>query len=211
MEPALYERCSACGTVQRVPPLRAAHEAACCRCSLRLPDPRQPHGDPTPTFAAALAALILYPFAITLPILSLERLGQTAEASVWSGSVGLVVQGELFVGSVVLLCSVVLPLVKLISLLLVTGLGARLARHHRLRTWHLVERTGRWGMLDVLLVAVLVAWLKLGDLVRVSPGPGAVAFTLCVLLSLLASALFDPRSIWHEAPASVAREAPESA
>jgi len=173
------------------------NEAACVRCSTRLLDPRRPV-DATPAFATALAALILYPLAVSLPILSLQRFGQQTEASIWSGSVGLLAKGELFVGAVVLLCSVVLPILKLLSLLLLTGLGPRLARHQRVRTLHLIELTGRWGMLDVLLIAVLVAWLKLGDLVRVTPGPGALAFTVCVLLSLAASAQFDARAIWHE-------------
>ncbi len=64
------------------------------------------------------------------------------------------------------------------------------------RTYRVIEWAGRWGMLDVLLIALLVAWIKIGDLVEVSPGPGALTFTLCVLLSLLASAHFDPHALW---------------
>ena len=53
-------------------------------------------------------------------------------------------------------------------------------------------------MLDVLLIAVLVAWIKIGDLVEVTAGPAAIAFTACVVLSLLASAWFDPHFLWDE-------------
>ena len=53
-------------------------------------------------------------------------------------------------------------------------------------------------MLDVLLIAVVVAWVKVGDLVEVTPGPATLTFTLVVLFSLLASAWFDPHSIWDE-------------
>ena len=56
-------------------------------------------------------------------------------------------------------------------------------------------------MLDVLLVAMLVAALKLGDIVNVTPGPGVIAFAACVFMSLLASASFDPHHLW-EAPRS---------
>ncbi len=59
-----------------------------------------------------------------------------------------------------------------------------------------MEWTGRWGMLDVLLVAILVAALKIGNVVSVTPGLGAVAFTGCVVLSLLATASFDPHQLW---------------
>ena len=208
---SLYETCASCGLAQRVPAVAAGSEAVCVRCEHRLAGGSTPPRDATPTFAAALAAALLYPVAIGLPIMELERFGSRSEASIWSGSVGLLREGELFVGGVVLLCSIVLPLGKLVSLLAITALGHRLAERARARAWRFVELTGRWGMLDVLLIAVLVAWLKLGDLVRVTPGPAAIAFTACVLLSLVASALFDPRVLWSVGPASDDAETPRRA
>jgi paraquat-inducible protein A len=120
-------------------------------------------------------------------------------ASIWSGSFGLLREGELFVGSVVLLCSVVLPLAKLVGLVVLCT-SERFSRRHKARFYHAVELAGRWGMLDVLLIAVVVAWVKIGDLVEVRPGPAALAFTVCVLLSLVASARFDPHSLWQSDP-----------
>ena len=144
----------------------------------------------------------------------LERFGHVSDASIWTGSVGLLSEGELFVGGVVLVCSVLLPLGKLGSLLLITSRGVRGSHAFRVagapsgsahkrartwaRTWRVVELTGRWGMLDVLLISVVVAWIKIGDLVEVTPGPAALAFTACVLLSLVASAAFDPHALWQE-------------
>ena len=70
-------------------------------------------------------------------------------------------------------------------------------RHrHRALMYHLVELLGRWGMLDVLLVAVMIAYVKLGDLITIQPGPGLQAFIIMVLLSLLASLCFNPRLMW---------------
>ena len=190
------EACDACGRVQVIPEVPPHHEAACERCEATIQDPRSESHDLTPTFALALTGLILYPSAITLPIMELERMGHRSEASVLGGSLGLLRDGEVLVGLVVFLCSVVLPCAKLLSLLVITCIAPRLARPHRRRTWHFVELTGRWGMLDVLLIACLVAWLKLGDLVQVAAGPGMLAFALCVLASLLASACFHPKSLW---------------
>jgi len=151
------------------------------------------------SFGAALAALVLYPLAILLPVLRIERFGHSRSASIWEGSVGLLQEGELVVGGVVLVCSVILPLAKLGALLALTG-TSWLRRHHAARTYRLVEWTGRWGMLDVLLVAMLVAWIKVGELVRVEAQPAAALFALCVALSLLASAWFDPHSLWADEP-----------
>lgn len=65
-------------------------------------------------------------------------------------------------------------------------------------SWRIVDLSGRWGMLDVLLVAVVVAWVKLGDLVQIEAGPAALAFTTVVILSLVATALFDPHAMWDD-------------
>lgn len=149
--------------------------------------------------AISLAALILYPLAIGLPIMRLERFGHSTEASVLGGSLGLLEEGEVFVGGLVFLCSVCLPLFKLLALLILCLFDSMAARR-RSHFYHAIEFTGRWGMLDVLLVAIVVAWVKIGDLVQVAAGPGAIAFCAMVVLSLTASANFDPHSIWRDVP-----------
>ncbi len=110
----------------------------------------------------------------------------------------LLTSGQWFVGAIVFLCSVLLPLGKLGALFILSRDQVALRAHHRAWTYRFVEWTGRFGMLDVLLVAILVAVMKLGSVVTIRPGPAAVAFTCCVLLSLLASSLFDPHSLWED-------------
>jgi paraquat-inducible protein A len=152
------------------------------------------------TAAIALTGLILYPLAITLPMLEIEKFGHSHQASILDGVATLFASGHFIVGVVVLLCSIVLPLGKLLSLLALTAGGLFMHTHHRAFVYRLVELTGRWGMLDVLLVAILVAVLKLGDVVTVTAGPAALAFTCSVVLSLLATASFDPHRIWSAEP-----------
>lgn len=196
--------CHCCGLVQRRPPAGAlvarATRLRCVRC--HTPLGRRRSGNDT-TAALALAALVLLPLGVTLPVLRLERLGHLSEASIWSGGVSLLADGQLFVGLVVLVCSVLLPLLKLIALFTLAGGGPLLRPRMRALTWRLVEWTGRWGMLDVLLVALLVAAVKLGEMAEITAGPGVVAFTACVLFNLLASASFDPHASWN-APAEAA-------
>ena len=156
------------------------------------------------TFYLALAALILYPLAISLPIMRIERFGNLSEASIWTGSVGLLRQGEVLVGAIVLLCSVLIPLAKLTGLLFITSSSTLLTRRRRVHAYRWIEWTGRFGMLDVLLIAIVVAWIKFGDLLEVSAGPAALTFASVVLLSLAASASFDPHALWEgeQQPAS---------
>lgn len=143
-------------------------------------------------------ALTLFPAAVLLPVFEVEQFGRVVEASLWSGSLGLLGRGELFIGLVVLVCSLCLPVLKLSALLLVTAGRDWLASRHRRLGWRLVEWTGRWGMLDVLLVAVLVAWMKMGELVEFTVGPGLWVFAAVVLLSLTASAQYDPHALWED-------------
>jgi len=192
--------CPHCGLVQRLPgPLPPGQRTVCARCEGTLPAPASPGAGNDAAAAFALAALVLYPLGITLPLMKIEQLGHTQAASVLEGVTALLSAGNVLAGIVVLVCSVILPLLKLLALLaLATGRG--LGPRHQALTYRLVEWTGRWGMLDVLLVAILVAVLKLGDLMSVRLGPGLLAFTTCVTLSLVAAALFDPRRLWEPQP-----------
>lgn len=190
--------CHCCGLIQEAPPLPPRTRARCARCRTVVSDPGHQAKSNSRTAAAALAGLILFPFAVGLPIMTIERFGHSRASSIWTGTLELLGHGEWFVGLVVLSCSLVIPLFKLIGLLGITVFGRAISKRWRASTYRFIELAGRWGMLDVLLIAVVVAWVKVGDLVEVTPGPAALTFTLVVLLSLIASACFDPHAIWEE-------------
>ena len=189
--------CHCCGLVHRIPVIGVRSVACCTRCRSVVRHgvhPRSTHR----SAALALAALILYPLAMWLPVMQIERLGHQSQASIWSGMVTLLAEGHWFVGVAVLLFSVLAPVGKLFLIFGLCVGQRRVARQDRARAYRLIELIGRWGMVDVLLVAILVAVVKLGDLVEVQPGPGVVLFGVVVILSLLASAAFDPHAIWEE-------------
>jgi len=186
--------CHCCGQVHRLPTVPANSVACCVRCAAVIRHAAHPRSSAR-TAALASAALIIYPFALLMPVMQIERLGHTTDASIWAGMVGLLAEGHLFVGLAVLLFSVIAPVFKLGALFVLCA--GVLEPRDRATTYRLVEFVGRWGMVDVLLVAILVAAVKLGDLVEVTPGPGVIAFGTVVVLSLIASAMFDPHAIWE--------------
>jgi paraquat-inducible protein A len=196
------QTCACCGLAQWVEPAAAGLSACCGRCGTRLHDRRHALRSNALAGAIALAALILYPVAVMLPMLRIERFGHMHESSILNGTFRLLAEGQLLVGVVVLLCSIVLPLAKLFGILTLAYGGVMLRREHRAVTYRIVEWTGRWGMLDVLLVSILVAVVKLGDMVEVSAGPAALSFAVVVILSLLATACFDPYALWDEPQAA---------
>jgi len=205
--------CHCCGLLQQLPPSQPQLCTVCSRCGsgLRHRDPNRNRW----AAALALSALLVYPAAIGLPLLNITKLGHSSTDSLLTGLVSLFSQGYWLVGGVVLLFSILLPPLKLLALWLLTSQSAQqsaqqspeqslqqptaqLGHRPRALLYHAVELLGRWGMLDVMLVAVLVAMVKLGDLVQIQPGPGLWAFTLMVLLSLVASMVFNPTQMWSE-------------
>ena len=141
--------------------------------------------------AFALGALVLYPLAISLPVLELRKLGHIREVTVWSGAVDLMSEGDVAVGLLVFCCSIVVPLLKLGGILLLDVERAWEGREGaRARTHGAIEWIGRWGMLDVLAVAILVAAIKLGNWAEIHTGPGVWTFAAVVVMSLLASGVW---------------------
>lgn len=108
-------------------------------------------------------------------------------------------KGSYFIALVVFLASLVVPFLKL-GILFYLSLTANRNRNSRLKTrlYHFIEVIGRWSMLDIFLLAVLVAIMKLGPWTTVEPGLGAVMFAVVVIFTMLASAYFDPRLLWKD-------------
>lgn len=189
--------CEICGQAQQVAPLSPNQTARCVRCNSVLK--QEPGGNRTITAALSLAALFLYVPANIYPILRMQYLGRFSENTVWDGVARLFRDGMWFVALIVFLASIVVPLLKLMGLFfLVWPAKSKTTQRLRTKIYKLICVIGPWAMLDVFLLSVLVALVKLGDMATVVPGPGIIAFTGVVVLTLLASTSFDPRLIWKD-------------
>lgn len=191
--------CDTCGLVQAVEPLAPGMVAECTRCGSFLAA-RRSTGSLHVTAALSLAALVLYVPANVYPIMKMYLHGAYSESTVWDGIKILMDHQEWAVAIIVFLASMVIPLVKLAGLfsLVVTsrmGLGRRL--RGRTHLYKFIDAIGPWAMLDVFLLAVLVALVKLQGWAEILPGTGLFAFTAMVVLTMLASAAFDPKLIWQ--------------
>jgi paraquat-inducible protein A len=190
--------CKTCGLVQRLEELSPGTVAECARCGSRLGAHKVNSLGRTAAFS--LAALIFYVPANIYPVLQMELYGAHSESTVWEGCVTLFQEGERLVALIVFFASVLSPVLKLLGLFyLVATAAARSTRRRTERTWiyRTIEVIGPWAMLDVFLVSILVALVKLGELATVLPGRGLIAFTAVVVLTMLASTSFDPTLIWE--------------
>lgn len=191
--------CDTCGLVQSVPPLAGGTAAECVRCGSFVAAGRSTRSLEV-TAALSLAALILYVPANIYPILKMHFHGTYSESTIWDGIVQLIDYNEWAVAVIVFLASMVVPLIKLAGLfsLVVTarmGWGRRL--RSRTQLYKFIDAIGPWAMLDVFLLAILVSLVQLSGWARVLPGPGLLAFTAVVVLTMFASAAFDPKLIWE--------------
>lgn len=186
--------CKTCGQVQRFSRPPKGYQVECVRCGETLlrerPFPR------ARTAAFALAALFLYVPANLYPVMVMQYLGRETENTVWAGVKALYHDGMWGVATIVFCASILVPLLKLLGLIFLVSV--RGPRWQKLRTkihkW--IAIIGPWAMLDVFLLAIMVALIRFGSFATVIPGPGIFAFTAVVVLTLLASASFDPQLIW---------------
>jgi paraquat-inducible protein A len=151
------------------------------------------------TSAYLVAAAVLYIPANVLPVMHSSSLLVEQDDTILSGVVFLVRTGSWPLGLLVFFASIVVPLLKILALGLLVWMSARRSRIHllaRARLYRVVEFIGRWSMLDIFAVTLLVALVRMGKLASVLPGPGALAFAAVVVLTLLAAGSFDPRLIW---------------
>ena len=188
------QACRRCGLSQKLSPAPAGCTLECARCGATLQNRWKMSLKWSAAFA--LAALILYPAAMLLPVMELQKLGHSRSVTVWSGAMELITEGQLAVGLLVFACSVVIPVLKMLGIFALSCEGIWGSPTAKARLHGVIDWAGRWSMLDVLLVAILVAAIKLGNWADIHAGPGIAAFSAVVVLSLLASAVFDPAAAW---------------
>jgi paraquat-inducible protein A len=152
------------------------------------------------TWALVIAAAVLFIPANAFPVLVTTTLGSTESSTILGGVVFLYKEGSWVLALIVLVASVVVPLGKLFALvylMITVQRGSLKSNHDRTRLYRLVELIGRWSMLDVFVVAFIVALVQLDPLMSVAPGIGVMYFMVVVVLTMIAAHAFDPRLIWN--------------
>jgi len=151
------------------------------------------------TFALLITAIILYIPANTLPIMTTNQFGNPIESTIIGGILLLMEQGSSGIALIIFIASVLVPIAKILMLLwlcFLSTIGARFSQPTHAKLHGVTEIIGRWSMLDVCVVAILVALVQLGGLIQVTPGPAGLAFAGVVIATMIAATTFDPRLIW---------------
>jgi paraquat-inducible protein A len=186
-------RCEACALVMQAP----HDDADCPRCGERIETHRT--SSLARCWALVITAAVLYIPANLLTMMKTEQFPLHRSDTIFSGIKFLWAQGSWELAVLVFTASILVPLTKLfaLSFLLVTS-----SRHStwrpraRTKLYRMLEVIGHWSMLDVFVVSLLTAVVQLGRFANVEPGPAVLPFASVVVLTMLASASFDPHTIW---------------
>lgn len=190
--------CEVCRLVSRAP--AADREAHCPRCGATL-HARKP-ASLARTWAFLVAAMILYVPANTLPIMDTSSLFGTQHDTILSGIAFLWDSGSFVLAALVFFASVIVPLAKMLVLAALAGsvqLHSAWEPRQRTQLYRVIEFVGRWSMLDIYVVTILVALVQVSTLASIHAGPAAAAFGAVVVLTMFAATSFDPRLIWDTA------------
>jgi len=151
------------------------------------------------TWAYLITAMVLYLPANLLPIMSTTFLGKNSSDTILSGIVALWEYGSYPIALIIFIASVLIPIAKLLVLCwlcyMVQNKSVVLLRERTL-LYRITEFIGRWSMIDVFVVAILVSLVHLGKLMTIYPGSAALSFAGMVVATMLAANSFDPRLIW---------------
>ncbi len=176
---------------------KASTPSSCPRCGSTLHS-RKPKSIAR-TWALVIAAIIFYIPANVLPITHTASFAGVQSDTIMSGVIYFVQSGSWPVALIIFVASVFVPLMKLLILIILmisVQFRWRWRPVDRTRLYRLTEAIGRWSMLDIFVVTILVALVHFGSLANISAGAGAIYFAAVVVITMFAAESFDPRLIW---------------
>lgn len=188
--------CHACDLVNPVPAHDHGHHD-CARCGAAL------HVRKTDsiarTWALVITAFILYIPANAYPIMTVISFGKGSPDTILSGVIHLMEAGLWPLALLVFVASVAVPMLKLIGLsflLVSVQKGSVWRLKDKTVLYRIIEAVGRWSMIDIFMISILVALVNLGSVATIEPGVGAISFAAVVIITMIASMMFDPRLMW---------------
>lgn len=169
----------------------------CPRCQTTF-HTRKPNAI-TQTWLLLITAIILYIPANLLPIMTVNYLGVSTPSTIMEGVIAFINLGDWFVGGVVFTASILVPSLKLMGLsilLMYVQFGYHLPPKICTLMYRFIEWVGRWSMLDIFVIAIMVALVNFGNLSTIEADWGALAFGSVVIITMFAAISFDCRLIW---------------
>lgn len=190
-------QCPHCHRLLRMKALTPTQAARCPRCGgeVRFRKPESL----ARTWAWLITAAVLMVPANFFPVMTVISMGKGEPDTIMSGVIHLMDAGMYPIAVVVFIASIFVPLMKLAGitvLLLVVQWRLPLSPRQCTVMYRWIEFIGRWSMLDLFMISILVTLVDLGAIASVTAGAGSTAFAGVVVTTMFAAANFDPRLVW---------------
>jgi len=152
------------------------------------------------TWAFLVTSIILYIPANFFPIMSTTFMGEKTSSTIMAGVITLWQHGSYPIALIIFIASIFIPAAKVIALTwlcLSVHLNSSKSLQQKMQLYRLTEFVGRWSMVDIFVVAILVALIRMGNLMNIEPGPASLAFAAMVITTMLAAMNFNSKLIWQ--------------
>lgn len=153
------------------------------------------------TIALLMASLIIYIPANILPIMTTVAFGSTIDSTIMEGVLVLWYSGAYPIALIIFIASVLVPSLKMLAIAWLcwcTKTKKVKNGHRMMQVYEIVEFVGRWSMVDVFVIAVLIGLVSFGNLMNVLPAQGVLYFAAVVILTMISANFFDPRLMWDQ-------------
>lgn len=179
--------------------LNDASEDRCKRCNSNISQRKK--NSFTLTLAFAISSLIFLVPANLLPMMIVTTLGVDDASTIMEGVLYFLNHGSIGIGIVIFIASIAVPVFKLsviFYLLILTKINGEKNLKLAMKLYRIIEFIGKWSMLDIFVVALMVSMVQFKTLATIVTGPAAIAFALAVVLTIIATQSFDSRLLWDE-------------
>ena len=188
--------CLECDLIHNVPPMPARAAACCVRCGAVLF--RSKIDSVNRTIAWTISGLILYAVAITFPFLAMKSGSIVQQTGLLSGIQQLFAQGIIPLAILVLLTCIVIPLIQMLGLLYIfIPLKLNLRTKFSIPVFRMFQHVKPWSMMEIYMLGILIAMVKLGKMATIVPGLAVVAFGLLIFVLNFAITSVDSHMVWE--------------
>lgn len=190
-----------CHVCHQINPYEIGHNYICIRCDAHL-HPFDKQKNLQKVWALLITAIIFYFPANLYPMMYTVSLGSSTPSTIMEGVILLWQLGSYPIAAIIFIASVFIPLVKIFALgwLFMTAKKMNNLSEKdaikKLKIYRITEFIGRWSMIDIFVVAILVALVQLQNLMAIYPGPAALSFAAVVIFTMFSAMIFDSRMLW---------------
>lgn len=188
-----------CKNCHKVYEKESYDEFICNRCNHKVK--RRIKNSLQISLSLTICAILFYIPAMIYPMMEVTQFGIKVDSTILEGVINFLSTEDYFIAGVIFLASVIIPIVKLVSLMIIfisLKINIQISNKNKNKIFKFVKIIGKWSMIDIYVVALLASVVQLGEILNIKSGFAATSFALMVILTMIAANRFDTRIIWDE-------------